>query len=132
MRWIVDGNNVMGSRPDGWWRDRSAAARRLVTEIDRWQARSGASVLVVFDGRPDPATMALSRLGLDVRFAPRPGPDAADDAIVDLVHREVDAQPPQDVTVVTADRGLRRRLPAGIALVGPRHFLDRLADGEPR
>ena len=31
---FVDGNNVMGSRPDGWWRDRSAAARRLIAELD--------------------------------------------------------------------------------------------------
>jgi rRNA-processing protein FCF1 len=33
-RWLVDGNNVMGSRPDGWWRDRRAAMQRVVNELD--------------------------------------------------------------------------------------------------
>ena len=35
---IVDGNNVMGSRPDGWWKDRPAAMRRLVSQLGDWAA----------------------------------------------------------------------------------------------
>src|SRR5262249_30234355 len=50
-RWlIVDGNNVFGSRPDGWWRDREGAARRLVTELRSLAARTGDRITVVFDG----------------------------------------------------------------------------------
>ena len=33
-RWVVDASNVIGSRPDGWWRDRAGAARRLVAALD--------------------------------------------------------------------------------------------------
>ena len=37
--WLIDGNNVMGSRPDGWWRDRRGAARALVGELAAFAAR---------------------------------------------------------------------------------------------
>jgi predicted RNA-binding protein with PIN domain len=50
-RWLVDGNNVMGSRPDGWWRDRPAAMQRLVSALDDLAAETGDEVAVVFDGR---------------------------------------------------------------------------------
>ena len=39
-RLIVDGNNVIGSRPDGWWRDRAGAARRLIRALQRLSAGS--------------------------------------------------------------------------------------------
>ncbi len=32
--WIVDGNNVMGAVPDGWWHDRELAMQRLVDRLD--------------------------------------------------------------------------------------------------
>ena len=38
--WIVDGNNVMGSRPDGWWRDRRGAQRRLVERLETFAGRA--------------------------------------------------------------------------------------------
>ena len=41
---VVDVANVMGSRPDGWWRDRAGAAVRLHAEIVRL-ARSGRAIL---------------------------------------------------------------------------------------
>jgi hypothetical protein len=41
VRWIVDGNNVMGSRPDGWWRDRDGAARRLAAEVAAFADATG-------------------------------------------------------------------------------------------
>jgi hypothetical protein len=52
MRWIVDGNNVMGARPDGWWRDRAAAAARLAAQVDAFARGVGHPVVLVFDGRP--------------------------------------------------------------------------------
>src|SRR3712207_7471439 len=50
-RWLIDGNNVMGSRPDGWWRDRPGAMQRLVNQLDDLAASTGEEVHVVFDGR---------------------------------------------------------------------------------
>ena len=41
MRWYVDGMNVIGTRPDGWWRDRDAAMLRLVDVLERWAAGGG-------------------------------------------------------------------------------------------
>ncbi len=54
MRWIVDGMNVIGTRPDGWWKDRHAAMVRLVDELERWVAREGDDVTVVFEHPPRP------------------------------------------------------------------------------
>ena len=79
-RLIVDGNNVMGSRPDGWWRDRAGAAARLVAELGDWAEED---LVVVFDGRAPERLDTPPRV--DVRFAQRSGPDAADDVIAALV-----------------------------------------------
>jgi hypothetical protein len=51
-RWLVDGMNVIGSRPDGWWRDRAGAMRALAVELDRFADATGDQVTVVFDGQP--------------------------------------------------------------------------------
>lgn len=123
--WVVDGNNVYGSRPDGWWRDRAGAAARLAAAVDRWQRSHGEPVVVFFDGRPTGDLLALDRQGFAVRFAERAGRDAADDAIVRHVE-DVYADEP-DLRVVTADRGLIDRLPPGVGIERPRSFLDRLA-----
>ncbi len=108
-RWIVDGMNVIGSRPDGWWRDRPRAMRELVAELERFVAGTGDEVTVVFDGRsaverPDPGGSVEGRLW--VAFAPG-GRDAADDAIADRVERAAD---PGALGVVTSDRGLAERV----------------------
>lgn len=118
---VVDGNNVMGSRPDGWWRDRRAAARRLVEGLDRWQAVHATPVLVVFDGAPGDDVTAPARVGLEVCFARRAGRDAADDRIVEEVEARFADEP--DLAVATADRGLIERLPPGVAVVRPRALL---------
>ena len=49
MRWIVDAMNVIGSRPDGWWRDRRGAMAALVEHLEHWAATEGAEVTVVFE-----------------------------------------------------------------------------------
>jgi len=126
VRWVVDGMNLIGSTPDGWWRDRPAARRRLVGVLSSFAAGDGApEVTVVFDGRPTPGEVEDARAGgVDARFAPG-GPDAADRAIEDLLGSLDD---PGAVTVVTSDAALvaavRR---AGAAVEGVTAFRTRLA-----
>ncbi|MFN3217983.1 MAG: hypothetical protein ACE367_15925 [Acidimicrobiales bacterium] len=85
MRWFVDGNNVMGSRPDGWWNDPAAAKARLTQEIAEWCRTHDDRVVVVFDRPVAPAAEQLAGGSLTVEFAPRSGRDAADHHIVTLV-----------------------------------------------
>lgn len=105
-RLLVDGNNVVGSRPDGWWRDRPAAARRLVGELQALAARTGDDVAVVFDGRPVPDLPEGLHTGVRVAYARRSGRDAADDRIVEEITNDDDAG---SLTVVTSDRALAQR-----------------------
>jgi predicted RNA-binding protein with PIN domain len=120
IRWLVDGMNVIGSRPDGWWRDRPAAQRRLAEELARWAAASGEEVAVVFDGAPHP----IDAPPVDVAFAARRGPNAADDAIV---ARVAAADDPAGIRVVTSDRDLARRVrDLGAEVVGPSELRARL------
>ena len=119
---IVDGNNVMGSRPDGWWRDRAGAARRLVEQLANWD---GGPVTVVFDGRRPQDFEAPP--GVEVLFAERPGSDAADDVIAALV---ADDPRPERLEVVTSDAGLAGRVRASGARVrGAGAFRDELDRG---
>ena len=102
-RWIVDGMNVIGSRPDGWWRDRRGAMRRLVEELAALTRAGAEPVTVVLDGRP----FDLDGGPVEVRFASRRGPNAADDDIAALVAADAD---PGDLRVVTSDAALERRV----------------------
>jgi uncharacterized protein YaiI (UPF0178 family) len=112
--WIVDGMNVIGARPTGWWRDRPRAMRELVDEL----RGLGEPVTVVFDGEP----FDLSDQAVDVRFAMRRGRDAADDDIVALV---TDAEEPP--RVVTSDAQLAARVREhGAEVVGAGAFRARL------
>src|SRR5688500_5707743 len=99
MRWLVDGMNVIGSRPDGWWRDRRGAMRRLVHDL----AELDGEVTVVLDGAP----FELEHDPVEVVFASRRGPDAADDDIAARVEADRD---PASLTVVTSDADLERRV----------------------
>ena len=113
--------NVIGSRPDGWWRDRTGAMRRLTAELDALARDTGEPVTVVFDGRPFPVQDAGD---IDVRFASRSGRNAADDDIADLVAGAAD---PGELRVVTSDRELAERVRAhGVEVVGAKQFRDRL------
>jgi predicted RNA-binding protein with PIN domain len=104
VRWIVDGMNVIGSRPDGWWKDRGRAMVALVERLDRWASIQGDDVTVVFE-RP-PATAITSSV-IEVAYAPRAAANSADDQIVRLV--QADARP-QEIRVVTSDKGLTDRV----------------------
>ena len=113
--WLIDGNNVMGSRPDGWWRDRRGAARALVGELAAFAAREDAPVIVVFDGAPFDVEVP-DGAQLQVAFAPRRGRDAADD---EIARRVAEARDPATLRVVTSDAGLARRVRAHGAEVVP-------------
>ena len=107
-RVFVDGNNVMGSRADGWWRDRGGAARRIAAEIALLARSRGGVWTIVFDG-PGPRDTAPSRECLTVVHAGHGGRDSADDRIVELVG----ALPDRTTALVyTSDAGLRSRVHA--------------------
>ena len=118
--WLVDGMNVIGSRPDGWWRDRRGAMRRLIDELEALAAVTGDEVAVVFDGRP----FELDGGGrVEVGFAPG-GPNAADHAIAEWVEAEPD---PATLTVVSSDGELVARVrAAGADVVAAGAFRQRI------
>ena len=142
---VVDAANVVGSRPDGWWRDRPGATRRLLADLAplavdglpddalpddlpraglrHWWPRvvvvvEGAARAVVSDGAPAPAPSGSSTAGPVVVAAQRSGDDAVVDAVRGVTAPAAPARAP--VLVVTADRELRRRVEAaGAAVTGP-------------
>jgi predicted RNA-binding protein with PIN domain len=113
MRWIVDAMNVIGSRPDGWWRDRHAAMVRLVDLLERWAAAEGEDVTVVFEQPPKPPIQSSV---VEVAHAQRPRPNSADDEIVRRVRADPD---PRAVRVVTSDAVLSQQVQAAGASVYP-------------
>ena len=135
MTIVVDVANVMGSRPDGWWRDRAGAAARLHAQIVRLAA-SGRAVLPDTGppGQADAPGFVLVLEGA-AKAAPipaAPNPEvrvvraggSGDDAIVAVV-REL----PGRRVVVTADRELRdRSVAAGATILGPGWLLGQLGD----
>ena len=129
---VVDAMNVIGSRPDGWWRDRDGAARRLVQRVQSLARDADEDeVVVVLDGRPLDDLPEGEHDGVRVLYARRSGRDAADDRIVELLEDLDDAG---DVTVVTSDRDLRARArELGATVTGAGGFLTRLdAAGDKR
>jgi len=112
---IVDAANVVGSVPNGWWRDRAGAAERLRDALAG--ARLPGEVILVVEGR---AGKVRSVPGVEVVSAHGSG----DDTIVDLVRRVRGSRP---VNVVTADRELRERVSRlGASLTGPRDLRARI------
>lgn len=125
-RHIVDGNNVMGARPDGWWADRTGAMARIVRLCNAFHQRTGHEVVVVFDGRTRDEVTGVAEAGVSVRFADRPEDDPADAAIVDLI---AGASDPGELVVATSDRELAERVEEhGAEVVGGGTFRDRLEE----
>lgn len=126
---MVDAANVVGARPDGWWRDRPGAAARLHERLEG-AVTSGVlvpPVVIVLEG--------AARGGVDATESPSSATTvcvvhargSGDDTIVEIVAEIIDR--PAHVTVVTADRDLRRRVDAlGAEVIGPRWLLDQLDD----
>ena len=114
---IVDGANVVGSRPDGWWRDRARAAQRLHQAISAAEVGYDVVVLVLEGAarRGQPAEGVGRVQTVHAR-------GSGDDEIVEQVRiRRKDAD---RVMVVTADRALRARVAeAGGESVGPSWLL---------
>ncbi len=120
----------MGSRPDGWWRDRPAAMARLVGELADHAEATGEHVAVIFDG-PE-AALPDTDGRVEVAFASRRGRDAADD---DIAARAASDPDPASLTVVTSDAALARRArEAGAGVEGAGRFRNRVrhrGQGEP-
>jgi predicted RNA-binding protein with PIN domain len=122
MRWLVDAANVIGSVPDGWWRDRAGATRRLIEAIRAYAADSGDELTVVLDAGP--AELATSEAGVTVVLAPRRGRDAADEEIARRVAADAD---PASLRVATSDGALAAEVRAlGAEVEGARAFRSRL------
>ena len=121
----MDGMNVIGSRPDGWWRDLDAAVMRLARCLAAWRAAEGVDVTVVFDGRSPPGLSDVDLGGVQVAFAGKGR--SADDEIVRRVGTDPD---PGSLRVVTSDRPLAERVRAAgagevVGAGGFRPMLDR-------
>jgi hypothetical protein len=126
---LVDAANVVGARPDGWWRDRAGAAGRLLAGLALLPGRvvpgpDGGELVVsgvvaVLEGRARSADVPN-----EVRVVLADG--SGDDAVVAEAVRLQGAP----LLVVTADRGLRDRLPPGTPVAGP-GWLRRLLDEPP-
>ncbi|KUI26821.1 RNA-binding protein [Mycobacterium sp. GA-2829] len=105
--------NVIGSRPDGWWRDRRAAMARLVEALEHWARSADLEVTVVFE---KPLSPPLVSDAVTVAHAPAPAPNSADDEIVRLVRT---ADDPGEICVATSDRTLVERVRAAGASTYP-------------
>jgi hypothetical protein len=125
---VVDGANVVGSVPDGWWRDRRGANERLRDTlvplarsglppgpgVPEWARRPPFDLVLVVEGaargvRPAEGVRVVDAVG------------SGDDAIVNLVTAARAAAPDRGCLVVTADRGLRERVLAlGARVAGPK------------
>ncbi len=124
MRWLIDGMNVIGTRPDAWWRDRHRAMVGLVDLLERWVAQNGEDVTVVFEQPPRPPIRSSV---IVVTHAPKPRRDSADDEIIRLL-RELPE--PGRVRVVTSDSWLGQRVRAtGATVEAAAAFRTQLEEG---
>src|ERR1700756_675598 len=114
--------NVIGSRPDGWWKDRIHAMVTLVDKLDGWAAVQGDDVTVVFERPP---SSAISSSLVAVAHAPKAAPNSADDEIVRLVQADIR---PHEIRVVTSDKALTERVRGLGASVYPAESFRNLID----
>jgi len=127
VRLIVDGMNVIGSRPDRWWNDPDRAVRRLIEELDRYAPQTRKEITVVFDRRP-PDVSPGPHGAVTVAFASRRGRNAADHEIVRMVAED---PAPGSLTVVTSDARLAERVQALGARVSSAGSFRRRLDSAP-
>jgi hypothetical protein len=116
---VVDGANVVGSRPDGWWHDRPGAAARLHARLTGTPALA-ADVVLVLEGRARAGVPEGVTGALEVVHAGGEG----DDRIVAEVDRAV--ADGRAVAVVTADRGLSARVEPRATVLRPGWLLGRI------
>ena len=130
-RWLVDGMNVIGSRPDRWWNDPDKAVRRLIDELDRYAEETHEEITVVFDRQPRDVSPGIHG-EVTVAFASRRGRNAADHEIAEMVAED---ESPATLRVVTSDRDLAERVRqrgARVASSGSfRRRLDETLEGRP-
>ena len=112
-RWIVDAMNVIGTRPDGWWKNRRRAMVGLVGQLERWAAQDGQHVTVVFERPPSPP---IDSDVIDLAHAPKAAANSADDEIVRRVQSD---DRPREINVVTSDSTLADRVRNAGASVYP-------------
>jgi predicted RNA-binding protein with PIN domain len=121
LRWLIDGMNLIGARPDGWWNDPDRAMRTLAKRLEDYAAETGDEVTVVFDRKPaslDPHQRVL------VVVARWKGRNAADHEIEVMVGDDDD---PGGLRVVTSDRRLSEKIRAlGAKAVSSGSFRARL------
>lgn len=121
---MIDAANVIGSRPTGWWRDRAGAARAFVDQVRAAvnAGRIAQPVVVVLEGKARDGVPSSVADDVTILHADGSGDDTLVQVVADASGRMV--------TLVTADRELRRRAEAlGADVVGPGWLLDRLPQG---
>ncbi len=111
---VVDAMNVIGSRLDGWWRDRAGAIERLVGRLDRWAGRREERVTVMLEHEP---RRPLRAERVEIAWASAGGADAADREILARLGDWLDEE--EVVVIVTSDRDLARKARAAGAAVEP-------------
>ena len=118
---VVDGANVVGARPDGWWKDRAGAARRLHEQLVTADLDPAITeVVLVLEGQ----AKAGVKKGRDGHVTVVHAPQDGDGEIVRQAHKAAEAG--HQVTVVTADRLLAVRVAKAGGTVGPSWLLERL------
>ena len=117
---VVDAANVVGSRPDGWWKDRPGAARRLHEQLLVADTSYDLIVLVL-----EGAAKGGVKAGRDVHVRTVHARGSGDDAIAEQARQATERG--DRVTVVTADRFLQARVQGlGALALGPAWLLDQL------
>jgi predicted RNA-binding protein with PIN domain len=96
--------NVIGTRPDGWWKNRKRAMVRLVDRLEHWASAERQRVTVVFER---PMSPPIRSTVIEIEHAPKAAANSADDEIMRLVQAD---DRPQEITVVTSDTVLADRV----------------------
>jgi hypothetical protein len=133
---IVDGANVVGSRPDGWWRDREGAARRLAGRIAAALTTDRTGLAEAF-GHPgaelqvhlvlEGAAARVEDLPTHPRLTIVRARADGDSTIAALATDLVTDGSGGALVVVTADRALRERVRgSGAVTAGPGTLLNAL------